>query len=248
MGTAFAALYWYGMGTLMTSESPELSHRVRRRLPKSTFARVMLTWFNPGPSTGYAFAIVNFTAVLLIFSCAAISEQWIRDGGIYSWPNGFVVRRLFSITIPIWCYFVLFLGTGKLLVGGLRRLTPVSMTASVLIHVLTSALIVAVPYSIQMSFRAWRNAGYTWLQLPNPFWTINEISMSMPDDEAIATIALLVLAAFTMLLVQLMPIVREARQERVALPRRLAEEEALREKLAHGPQSPWDDGVAMPQG
>ena len=51
--------YWLAMGTLMLSESPELSPRVQRDLPSTFAGRALLTWFNPGPATGYVFAIAT---------------------------------------------------------------------------------------------------------------------------------------------------------------------------------------------
>jgi hypothetical protein len=53
--------YWLVMGTLMLSESSELSPRVQRGLPSTFAGRALLTWFNPGPSTGYIFAISTGT-------------------------------------------------------------------------------------------------------------------------------------------------------------------------------------------
>ena len=47
--------YWLAMGTLMLGESPELSPRVQRDLPKTYLGRMLLTWFNPGPGTGFIF-------------------------------------------------------------------------------------------------------------------------------------------------------------------------------------------------
>ncbi len=61
--TSFASMilagYWLITGTLMMAESSELSPRVQRDLPSTFFGRVLLTWFNPGPSTGYVFAITT---------------------------------------------------------------------------------------------------------------------------------------------------------------------------------------------
>ena len=54
-----ASLYWFAAGSLMNGESPELSPRVKRRLPTSLVGRAMFTWFNPGPGTGYVFAVCN---------------------------------------------------------------------------------------------------------------------------------------------------------------------------------------------
>ena len=49
-----AGVHWYAMGCFMTGEAPQLSQRVKRRLPQSFLGRTFFTWFNPGPGTGYA--------------------------------------------------------------------------------------------------------------------------------------------------------------------------------------------------
>jgi hypothetical protein len=51
--------YWLLMGTLMLSESPELSPRVQRTLPRTFAGRALLTWFNPGPGTGFVFSVTS---------------------------------------------------------------------------------------------------------------------------------------------------------------------------------------------
>ena len=43
----------------MLGESDGTFARVKRRLPKSFLGRVFFTWFNPGPGTGYLFAVCN---------------------------------------------------------------------------------------------------------------------------------------------------------------------------------------------
>ena len=58
-----AAIYWYVMGTMLTAEHPVMSRRVRRRLPTSVLGRGFFTWFNPGPATGYMFAVASASAI-----------------------------------------------------------------------------------------------------------------------------------------------------------------------------------------
>jgi hypothetical protein len=58
------------MGSLMVGEASELSPRVRRDLPSTLFARTLLTWFVPGPGTGYMFAVVNMLVVSLVVGAA----------------------------------------------------------------------------------------------------------------------------------------------------------------------------------
>ena len=66
------AVHWYVMGVMMTGELPRLSNRAKRRLPQSFLGRAFLTWFNPGPGTGYLFAVSNLLgALVLVFMAVA---------------------------------------------------------------------------------------------------------------------------------------------------------------------------------
>ena len=40
--------------------------RVKRRLPQSFLGRAFLTWFTPGPGSGYVFAVANLGSALLL--------------------------------------------------------------------------------------------------------------------------------------------------------------------------------------
>ena len=55
--TMVAAHYWLVMGFLMIGESPELSRRVRRSLPRSSLARSFCSLFMPGPGRGFLYAL-----------------------------------------------------------------------------------------------------------------------------------------------------------------------------------------------
>ena len=61
----------------MTGESPELSSRVKRKLPQSLLGRALSTWFNPGPGTGYLFALANCAAMFaLTVAVAAVLNHF----------------------------------------------------------------------------------------------------------------------------------------------------------------------------
>ena len=77
-----SALGWQVSGVFLTGESPELSPRVKRELPQSALGRMFLTWFAPGPGTGYMFVLCSFAAVgvlSVIFAIAYNAE--IRFSG-----------------------------------------------------------------------------------------------------------------------------------------------------------------------
>jgi ABC-type transport system involved in multi-copper enzyme maturation permease subunit len=64
--TVLATGYWAVMGALLTGEWPHLSRRVQRSLPQSTLGRTTLSLFNPGPGTGYLFAVSNLTTLIVV--------------------------------------------------------------------------------------------------------------------------------------------------------------------------------------
>ncbi len=97
-----AAVFWFVMGAFMTGEATQHSQRVNRRLPASTLGRALLTWFNPGPGTGYVFAVSN-VAVLAMLTIFAIGygaargrECWWNAGGKGANRRRFVAPGVFD--------------------------------------------------------------------------------------------------------------------------------------------------------
>ena len=79
----------------MVGESGELSERVKRTLPQSFFGRAMLTWFNPGPATGYLFAIANLLAVLVL-GCFTLTIGRMLIDPQNAWLNAEFMRKFES--------------------------------------------------------------------------------------------------------------------------------------------------------
>ncbi|WP_442481528.1 ABC transporter permease [Aeoliella sp. SH292] len=242
-----ATAYWYVMGTMLSTESAELSHRVRRGLPQSMLGRVLLGLLNPGPGTGYLFAIANLTSVMVV---VAIGLAWMEWGQTPLAPSSQFQHQyhyhdytmLMVIMAIAWSFVVIYLGVGKLLTAGLRRVAPVSGVAGFLVHLLLVMAGSGIPYAVQMSSRMWRNAGYTILQWPNPFWTLGELSDRMTiDDTVILQCLVMLTGAACVLLINLPSTAREMMQERVSLPDRVAQDEAELHPPVSKPQSPWDE-------
>jgi hypothetical protein len=49
MAISMATIHWSIMGMFLVGESPQLSPRVQRTLPKTSAGRAFLSWFFPGP-------------------------------------------------------------------------------------------------------------------------------------------------------------------------------------------------------
>lgn len=235
-GTIFATAYWYVMGALMTSEWPHLSRRVQRSLPQSTLGRTTLSFFNPGPGAGYLFAVSNLTALVLAGLLLAAITMNSRTNSWHSF------EKVADTLLLCWGYAVGYLGLGRLMIIGLRRWMFVSLTAGFLFHVVLVMAGVGVPMTIQMTSRALRNDGYTLLQMTNPFWTLSELVNRGPAAVQAPVVSLVVPAfALAVLLLNMRSVAAELRRQRVALPMRVAEEEALLHPApTPGPSSPWD--------
>ncbi|MGH7139314.1 MAG: ABC transporter permease, partial [Pirellulales bacterium] len=124
------AIHWSVMGIFINTESGDLSLRVKRQLPQSVLGRVFLTWFNPGPATGFMFVAANLLAALLIgggllFYSASSSRATMRMSH----------SLIFAFGVLAFSYVVLYLGLGRILIGLLRRVTPVALVAAVLLQV-----------------------------------------------------------------------------------------------------------------
>ena len=233
--------HWYIMGVLMTGEWPELSMRVKRRLPQSFLGRVLFTWFNPGPGTGYMFACCGMIAGGL--TAVAI----LTAGGLL----GLGVRRAygpeqviaFAVLAP--AYVIAYLGAGLLIVRLARRLFPTALPVAALIQVILVLVGVAGPLVLESI--AGRDAfrSYSLIQISNPFWSIIHLAdRSAMPPEAPILLAAVPFAALVLFLLNLPGILHEVRQVRVAKPRRVAEEDDQIAAEKSPPQpvqiSPWD--------
>jgi len=236
--------YWYGMGTMMTTERPIVSMRVRRRLPQSFLGRMLFTFFNPGPGAGYLFAIGNTLAACVLLSLALVIGGWsslVVSGTAAPFPVP-TFARLWPLAIVLVSYLVIFLGVGRLVIAWLRRFTPVHMFVGVGMHVILLSLATAVPLVVQFSTYQFYSSGYSMLQISNPFWTLAEIGdgPTMPLELPLFLI-MLPTTAFLVFLANWKSIAGELRHVRVVPPARLVEEEAAEHPtVAAVRTSPWD--------
>jgi len=165
-----SGIAWVLYGALMTGEVAELSPRARRDLPQSFFGRAFLSWFNPGPSTGYALAVLTYLAVVLysiqLNILASIRQPELANDLIDTIP----------LLAMFWFYATIYLGLGRLAILGLRRLSDFGLAAAVMIHVLVMTAGCAVPYFIGFWHNEFRSVRYSQLQTSNWLWTLSEAS------------------------------------------------------------------------
>jgi hypothetical protein len=233
-----AVLYWYAMGTMLTAERPSMSQRVRRQLPKSFIGRVFLSWLNPGPASGYMFVVANATSLVAVclLGMAAIRLMGKNPGG---WPgeDGLIYALIIG-----WSYLVAYLGIGMIVIGVLRRFAVVNLFASVLIHVLVILAGTGIPTVVQLMSIELRDAGYTLLQITNPFRSLYHLVDGGVPMEGSVLIKVVPAAAICVLLLNLRGVVRELLLVRLAPPTRVVEDEAeLHPPPAAMPTNPWDE-------
>ena len=230
--------YWYVMGTLLTSEWPYLSRRVQRSLPQSQFGRTFLTWFNPGPGTGYFFCIANLTMVVV----AGLFLLTFPPPGTISMSLG---QAAYFLLLG-WSYVVLFLGLGRLLISLARRFTFVSLTAGCLLHVILVLLGCGVPQILAYLSSTLRFTGeYSLLHMSNPFWTMAIVYDRSPGSLEMGTVMTVIgSGAISVLLLNVRLLGTEVQQQRSSLPERVAEEEAeLHPEPEPRPTNPWDEAT-----
>jgi len=241
----FIGIHWYVMGAFMTGESPQLSPRVKRQLPQSFLGRVFLTWFNPGPGTGYLFAIRGGLGALVLAGIAAVGAQDLQAR--WSLDRAFGVVCFGALQVS---YVVIYLGLGLLVLRPLHKRLFVSPLFGVLVQILLLLLGSGVPLVIYLMVPSLRYSGYSLLYVTDPFRTLWHVG-GLPDPsftlpaEAPMLMILVPLAAMVVLLLNLPGVAREVQRVRIARPERVAEEDAqLAAELAPPKRvriSPWDE-------
>lgn len=248
-----STMLWYGAGIFLTGESAVLSPRVRRGLPQSLLARVFLTWFTPGPATGYMFVLANMVVMTLmsVLPYEAMGDAirgFALSSGVNPAPTPTAVIRTRPETLETCViatsYLAIYLGIGMKLLQWIRRFTEVRIPTRVLVHAILLIFGVGTPWVVQLSSRTLRNMGYTLLQISNPIWTIWECCFKGVPIVGPVLVFGLSAVALVVWVWNLRAVAVEIAQVRVESPPRVAEDDAaLVAANSGGPQrqSPWDD-------
>jgi hypothetical protein len=235
-----ASLYWFAAGSLMNGESPELSPRVKRRLPSSLVGRAMFTWFNPGPGTGYVFAVCNLVVAALMASACAVYGERSVTGTSRGGPS---LGQILEFIPLLTAYCIIYLGVSNLLLRLLRKVTTVTLSMA---GIFTGMLVLAgwgIPWAIE-PYNIERTS-YNFFHITDPFWgCVATVNPQNPFYYAETLLVLVVIAAAGVFFVNLLYIIPEIRHVRIAPPRRVEEEELELAAVQHPaqvqPASPWD--------
>lgn len=236
LGVAGAG-FWFVMGVMLNGEEAQMSRRVMRSLPQSALARIFFTWLQPGPSSGYLFAVANMTTLTLIGLVPAVFALRSVVGGAV-WPNP---ERFVALLVLGWAYLVTYLGVGCLTVGLLRKVSEVTMFTSVLLHLLLLLAGSGIPTSLHWMSAELRAEPYSYLQASNPIATLEYIHDFSPTPEESVLLIVVPAAAFCALLLNLPGMARELARVRTEAPLRVArDDEELHPPPTALPQNPWD--------
>ncbi|HZZ27119.1 MAG TPA: hypothetical protein VFE46_03855 [Pirellulales bacterium] len=244
-GTGFAGViamlvacaYWLVMGSFMSGESSELSPRIKRRLPRTDLGRILFTWFNPGPGTGYLFAVNNVLAMMVF----ALLGVWYGEMNGASAAGMPAASQMLTQILLLLGYFVIYLGIGNLLLRLLRKFTRVTLSAGVLVNLLLLMAgwgipTIIDPYDVHQST-------YRLGHMTDPYWsciaTIDPRTSIVHDE----LLPIILPAAVLVFLWNLVYIVPEIRQVRLTPPIRVIEEEQSQVTVKPNqpqPTNPWD--------
>jgi hypothetical protein len=231
-----AAIYWMVMGSLLIGEHPQLSPRVRRELPQTYFGRMLLTWFNPGSGTGYAFAVLNL-ATLGIWTIAL--HTWNVEAGTTQ-SNYITYEGLLIYVALIVSYTAIYLGVSRLIVLLARNAAAVGMVFSLLITILIVLAGAALPLLFQFWLFNYQLDSYTELQITNWCWTMLEAAEGRLAAQTIVWL-FLVVGAIVIFVVNIILATGEIAQTRLIAPRRVLEDAAAALPATKRKSSPWDD-------
>ncbi|MEO1497186.1 MAG: hypothetical protein AAFV43_08560 [Planctomycetota bacterium] len=236
MYVAFAtvAVYWFGVGAVLTGEPAQLSQRVRRKLPDSLLGRSLLSWFYPGPGSGYVFAVANLTLLLGLYAYAVIERS---SGG------GLPTNAALLAGVLTYVYVVGFLGAGRLLISVLRRFATLTLLGAFLVQFLLVLACSAIPPLVLALGGRARLANSTLVQVFSPAQSLSTLVDGDFTGSQLTLICTVALAlAGCSLLINLSLAGREAGARRLAKPQRVLEDEAMNATpVRQEPRNPWGD-------
>ncbi|WP_153555189.1 ABC transporter permease [Roseimaritima sediminicola] len=159
--------FWLIMGALMLAESPELSPRVQRTLPSTFLGRMFRMWFNPGPGTGYMFALCSGVAAFATMAVFSSSAAFLN---IYQSPSTHPV----AMALLMSGYLIFYLSAVRIVCLVLGRWLGRSFVLSIatLAFVLFGSAVLPSVGSVLLTGDL--PQAYSPLELPNWMWTLDE--------------------------------------------------------------------------
>lgn len=241
VGSSFALIYWWFVGSLLIGERANLSDRIRRRLPQSFLGRSLLTWLNPGSGTGYVFTLVNLAAILVAFFASATIYKWLVPPN-FSFLDS---EQMIRFAAGIWLYAAAYLGLGRLANLAVRNRVPSGVIFSLLLQIVMITFGTLIPLVSQLSVFGAQNFEYSALQVTNPFWTCAELAQNRAVTSGDVTIVMIILGAtgIGLSLLNFFLTLREVENTRLDAPQRVNDEDdaTLAARTPHRRSNPWEE-------
>jgi hypothetical protein len=139
-------------------------------------------------------------------------------------------------------YLIAYLGLGRLAVVGLRRITEVSSLGAFLIQVLVALGGSGLPFVVRTLNERIRVDDIASLTASSPAWNVPRmLDGSLSSEMEITVLVAVVAVALAVFLVNLTLAGHEARQLRVAAPRRVIEDDQDQQPVEQQSTNPWGD-------
>lgn len=217
-GLLYLGIFWFAVGVFMCGETSELSPRVRRDLPATYATRMLLTWWMPGPGTGFMFVVSTAVGGFIVLAGLSIfgNQTGISNRGINTPPPVFATMMT--------GYVVGYLGVIRLLsMPFLKRFGP-SFVAPLVATVIACFVGIIIPAIIDVAIQGRVSINYSALHASNWLWTWNESFSSRGLRGEISLLILLL--GLAVLAVNLILLFREFRYRRIAVPLRVKQDVA----------------------
>ena len=213
------------MGVFVTGESPELSWRVKRKLPQSLLGRA----FPPGSTRGPALAISSpWPTAQAMFALTVAGGAVLAHFNLAHAPKGNKplwtleeVSRIAWFAVVALAYLALYLGAGLLVLRWLRRFVQPGLLLTGIVHFLLFVLGVVAPFVIEL-IRSQGVGDYSFLQITNAFWTLRELDRYLVASDRAAIAAAVSALAIMVFLANLRGVAHKLRQVRIQGHRRHA--------------------------
>ncbi len=211
-GTMIVGGYWLLMGMLTLSESPELSPRVQRGLPRTLAGRVFLTWFTPGPGTGYVFALASGTVGAISLGAFGQLLEFNRR------PSTETVVFAMLIVGYLWAYLGVIRLISMPLSHRFGRMLPIPISTAIAVLGLAALL----PTILSVLTTGSPPYSYTPMEAIDWAWSLVE-AFDKGFDPMLAILVLIVGLLVTLL--NLAMLFREFEYRRIAIPARVAQDQ-----------------------
>ena len=209
------AIVWTVAGSLFSAESPALTPRVRRELPSSFAARMLLTFLTPGPATGLVFSSVGGIAVAM---AAYVGVEYLRGAPSTSAYANRWLESLIPVLLLVPCYLIAMLVAVRWLVALVRLNNPARVEIGLAALAAIAVLSALVPYSVGLHANDYQGYEYSPWQTTNWAWTLSEAANGSLSS---TQLWLMAVAAGTLLLVHVLLVGPAVLPRRIATPDRV---------------------------